>query len=148
VIKKCNDHHIAECIADLLNKHSLKESDIVELETADKTLTKILVQADQCLQPLSSVLWSLAVQQAYLLHQFWVLTHMAKCTARNLSDARKCIQECLDPALINTDPNVSLSTKLHQAQKALKKVKCKADHLCQQHLEKLLNKAITVNHAK
>jgi len=68
-VKKCNKHQLAECVAALLTKTSLAAQDVIELEDIDKTLTKILVQEDKKLRPLSSVPWSPAVQQAYLLHR-------------------------------------------------------------------------------
>ncbi len=103
---------------------------------------------DQQLRPLSNVPWSPEVQQAYLLHRFWMLTRTAKRNKCDLSTALGRIQEHLDPALIDTDPNVSLSTKLRRAQKALKKAKREADQLRQQHLDQLLNEAVAANHAK
>jgi len=147
-VKKCNDHRLAERVAALLTKPILAEPDIAELEAIDRLLTKILVQTDQRLRPLSNVPWSPEVQQAYLLHRFWTLTRTAKRNQRDLSTALGRIQERLDPALIDTDPAVSLSTKLRRAQKALKKAKREAEQLRQQHLDRLLNEAVAANHAK
>jgi len=65
-----------------------------------------------------------------------------------LPAALQCIQDHLDPNVIDLNPNVSLSTKLRHAQKALKKAKREADHLRQQHLDSLLNEAIAANHEK
>jgi len=46
------------------------------------------------------------------------------------------------------DPTTSLSTKLQRAQKSLKQAKHDAEKLRQQHLDKLLNEAVVVNHTK
>jgi len=73
---------------------------------------------------------------------------MAKQTECNLSNVIKKVSDHLDPNLIDTDPNTSLSTKLRRAQKALKHAKHNTDKLCQQHLDKLLNEAIAANHVK
>jgi len=148
VVKQCNTHHLQERLATLLSKTSLLAHDIDELESIDQKLTKILVQADQHLRPLSSVPWSPAVQQAYLLHRYWTLTRMAKRQERNLSAAIQRVQEHLDPALIDNDPQVTLSTKLRKAQRALRKARRAAAQLRQQHMEKLLNEAIAANQTK
>jgi len=148
VVRQCNTHHLAARLAAVSTKASLDDHDIAELESIDKKLTKILVQADQRLRPLSSVPWSPAVRQAYLLHRYWTLTRTAKRNQRNLSEALQHIQNQLDPNVIDTNPLVSLSTKLRRAQKALKKAKREADQLRQQHLDRLLNEAIAANQAK
>jgi len=67
---------------------------------------------------------------------------------RDLLDVIQKVQAHLDPAMIDQDPTVSLSTKLHRAQKTLKKAKHEADQLHQQHLNKLLNEAVAANHVK
>ena len=112
VIKKCNDKRVDERIKDLFAVSHFDDVAIAELENIDQTLTNILVKVDQHLHPLSLIPWSPAVQQAYLLHHFWTLTCMAKQTEHNLSDAIKRDHDHLDPNLIDTDPNTSLSTKL------------------------------------
>jgi len=112
VVKQCNAHRLAERIGTLFTKISLEERDLVELESIDTKLTKILVQADQRLRPLSSVPWSPAVKQAYLLHRYWVLTRTAKRNHHNLSDALNRIKNQLENNAIDLDPQVSLSTKL------------------------------------
>jgi len=112
VVKKCNAHRLQERTETLISKQSLDAQDVAELESINHTLTKILVQADQHLQPLSSVPWSPPVQQAYLLHRFWTLTCTAKRTACNLDAAIQRIKDRLDPTAIDTDPQTSLSTKL------------------------------------
>jgi len=132
----------------LFSKSVLDNAAIVELETFDHTLTKTLVKANQKLCPLSSVPWSPTVQKAYLLHWFWVLTHTEKCTHRTGSIGCNPKHASLNPTMINQDPNISLSTKLCRTPKPLKKAKCKADQLCQQHLDKLLNEVIAANHTK
>jgi len=55
-------------MATLFSKENLDKMDILELEQIDATLTQILVKADQQCRPLNAVPWSLALQQAYLLH--------------------------------------------------------------------------------
>jgi len=148
VVKQCNVHRLKERTENLLSKTSLNAQDINELESIDQKLTKILVQADQSLRPLSSVPWSPAVQQAYLLHRYWTLTRMAKRQERNLSEAIQRVYERLDPTLIDNDPRVTLTTKLRRAQRALRKARREAAQLRQQHMEKLLNEAIAANQAK
>jgi len=76
------------------------------------------------------------------------LTRAAKRNERDLSTALQRIKDRLDPNVIDLNPNVSLSTKLRRAQKALRKAKREADHLRQQHLDSLLNEAIAANHEK
>ncbi len=68
VIKHCNQEQLTERMATLFSKENLDKMDILELERIDATLTQILVKADQQCRPLNAVPWSLALQQAYLLH--------------------------------------------------------------------------------
>jgi len=131
MITKCNEHQLDERTKALFNNRYLDETAIAELENIDQTLTKILTMADKKLCPISSVPWSPEVQQAYLLHQFWTLTRMAKRTKQNLSNTIQKVRERLDPAVIDTDPTTSLSTKLRCTQKALKHAKHEADKLRQ-----------------
>jgi len=78
VIKNCNQDHLAEQTATLFSKDTLGETDILELERIDTTLTQILVKANQRCHPLSAVPWSPALQQAYLLHRYWIVTRTTK----------------------------------------------------------------------
>jgi len=139
VVIQSNCHQLAEWTATLLSKQSLNEVDIAELKQVDKELTTILVKADQQCHSLSSIPWSPMVQQAYLLHQYWVLQQMAKCTECDLSAAIKQITNRLDLALSDDNPNISLSAKLRKAQQVLSKAKWEVDQLC--HLTALLTAA-------
>jgi len=121
---------------------------ILELEWIDTTLTRILVKADQRCRPLSTVPWSLALQQAYLLHRYWIITRTTKCLDTDFSETLKQLKAQISPELIDRDPDITLSKKLRHVQKALHKAKREADHLHQQHLEKLLNQAVAMNQTK
>jgi len=148
VVKQCNRHQLAERTAALLDKHTLSETDLEELEHIDKTITKVLIQADQQWRPLSSTPWSPTLRTAYLIHRYWSLTFTAKKTEHDLSSSLQSIEKRLPPHTLNHDPAISLTAKLRHAQKALKKAKREADKLRQDHLAALMNKAIAENQKK
>jgi len=142
VVAQCNKHHLAEQTAALLATDQFTEQAAKELESINATLTKILTKTDQQCQPLSTHSWSLAIQMAYLVHQYWSLQFTTKKTEHNLSSALTNITKCLDPELLNMDLEISLLSKLRKAQKQLKKAKREADKLHQNHLDALLNQAV------
>jgi len=65
VISQCNQHQLAERIAQLQSLQTLGTEDIAELERIDEQITKILLSADHC-QPMNSDPWSPELNQAYL----------------------------------------------------------------------------------
>jgi len=107
-----------------------------------------LVKTDQRCHPLSTVPWSPALQQAYLLHRYWIVTRTAKRLEVDFSEILKTLEAWISPNLINKDPDIPLSKKLRHAQKALRKAKREAEHLRQKHLELLLNQAVAANQHK
>jgi len=55
VVNQCNRQHLAKQMAALLEKTYLASNDIAELEQIDKSLTKILLKADQQWRLLSAI---------------------------------------------------------------------------------------------
>jgi len=108
--------------ATLLSKDKLDDQDILGLKWIDTTLTRILVKEDQRCQPLSLLPWSLELQQAYLLHRYWIVQRTAKCLDTDFTVILKQINVCLKPDLINKDPAIPLSRKLRHAQKPYAKL--------------------------
>jgi len=139
---------LAEQTATLLSKATLNEKDILDLEWINTTLTWILVKEDQCCRQLSRLPWSPDLQQAYLLHRYWIVQRTAKHLETDFTEILKKIEDHLNPDLIDKDPATPLSKKLRHVQKKLRKAKREADQLCQKHLEKLLNQAVAANQSK
>jgi len=135
VVKKCNQEQLAKQIMPLLSKETLNNQDIIELKSIDAALTRILVKEDQRCRPLSILPWSPALQQAYLLHRYWIIHRTAKHLDVDFNDILKQLEACLNPKLIDKDNTKPLSMKLRHVQKALHKAKHKMDQLRQQHLE-------------
>jgi len=72
-IIQCNKQHLSERLDMLMLKPILLPDDILELETIDVAITKILVMADQHCNTLSNIPWSLTVQHAFIKHCYWSL---------------------------------------------------------------------------
>jgi len=119
-IANCNKHQIAEQIDTLMQKQYLAEEDLLKLEQIDSKITQILVSADCCCQPLSSTLWSPAIQKAYLHHHYWSLKLTAFCTQKDFKTAIQAIASWLDLEDTQQHLGQSLSSHLQRAQKQLR----------------------------
>jgi len=148
VIKKCNQLQLAEWIDALQPKPTLTDADILELESVNALLTKILVKANQKCCPTSNIPWSPAVQNAFLKHCYWTLKLAAFQNQCNLKSSIEAIAARLTPEDIVEDPCLSLSTHLRHTQKELKAAQKDVAHLRQHHLEAILNQVIAANHRK
>jgi len=73
VVTKCNKEQLAEKTTTLFSKATLNKQDTLDLEWINATLTRILVKEDQHCRQLSRLPWSPDLQQAYLLHRYWIV---------------------------------------------------------------------------
>jgi len=120
VIQKCNQHQLAERIADLQSHDHLEPHHFDELEAIDQELTKILLQADRACKPPNFAPWSLELNQAYLRHRLWTIALTAHHTKCDMSTAMNSIRQRLTPSpLDDQEQNCSLSVNLRRAQKEL-----------------------------
>jgi len=148
VIEKYNQHQLGERLNLLTQYPTVTPEDIEEIKRRNTVLTKILMKANQHCKPLSMTLWSLAVQKAYLKHQYWTLCCTALQTKCNLKSSIEAIAVHLYPTVLQDRPMASRSSHLHQAQKEFKKAQREAALLQKQHLKNILNQALAVNQKK
>jgi len=146
---QCHQHQLAEWVNLLMAKTRLNDPDLEELEAINMLLTKILITADKKCRPQDSAPWSLALQQAYLLHCYWSLRRAMLRTKRNLALAIKFLSKYLDPWTIQEDKTMSFSTDLWcMHAKTTKNCQKEADQLWCNHLEALINQVIIANQQK
>jgi len=120
VIQKCNQHQLADRMADLQSHAHLEPHHFDELEAIEQELTKILLQADRACKPLNFAPWSPELDQAYLQHQLWTIALTAHCTKCNMLTAINLIRQWLTPShLDEQEQNCSLLVNLRCAQKEL-----------------------------
>jgi len=86
-ITQCNLHHLGEHIDRLILTQPFTNTEILELEAIDSTLTKLLTQVDQRCRRTSEFPWSPTVQKAYVRHRYWTIRLAVFRTQRNLKSS-------------------------------------------------------------
>jgi len=127
-ISQCNKHLLSDRITQLMEKQHLLPTDIQELESIDTMITKILVLANRHCHSFSNIPWSLAVQHAFIKHQYWTLCLVAHRNEHDLQSSLDALATCLQLEDTLQDPHKSLSAHLKQAQKQLKEAHAVKPH--------------------
>jgi len=125
-ITQCNLHRLGERMDRLTTTQLFTNTEILELEAIDSTLTKILTQADQRCRRTSEFPWSPTIQTAYVRHRYWTIQLAAFRTERNLKSSIDSLAARLPPEDTIQTPGKSLSAHLRQAQKQLLTARCEA----------------------
>jgi len=113
IITQCNHYQMAQHLGLLQSLPTLGPEHLAKLESINKQLTKILINADCHCQPTNADPWSLELNQAYLCHRLWMLALSTHSNDRDMYDVLKLIQKQLLPtpdnkAALHRSPSANL----------------------------------------
>jgi len=129
--------NIPEQITSLEQQERLTPIDRQLLETIDRELTTILIQADQKCRKYAQP-WSPELHLAYLIHRYWALKVSSIKTKRKYTPILEKLQAMIGPTNTQLQPNETPSIKLRRSRQHLRVIRKQATQKQQQFLNELL----------